>query len=148
MPQADKPAMIATPTRNRTDGGAGSKQSIAYISGMPNYGDGQDLTNLQGSAPMAATPNVKPMSTADIAQAAQQGQQPAQQGPVDISTLPKLTDPSQRPWEHITTPHPVQQTGDIQGQYQTAYSLFQSMATAPNASPTMKYLAQRIGQAF
>ena len=103
MPQANKPA--TTPSlpgklATRTDGGIASKQAQRYISGMPNYGDGQDMMNLQAQAPMASTPDAKPMSPADMAASPDQGQP---QG-VDTSHLPNLMDPSQRPWEHVTTP--------------------------------------------
>ena len=121
----------------RTDGGPASKQTARYISGMPNYGDGQDLMNIQQSAPLAATPATKPIPKAQITQAAQTA--PSVQ-------LPKLTDMSQRPWEPVTTPAVV--SPDISGQYQTAYSLFISMASRPDASPAMKYLAERIKQAY
>jgi len=149
MPQANKPA--TTPSlpgalSTRTDGGVASKQAQRYISGMPNYGDGQDLANLQAQAPMAATPDVKPMPTADIASAAQQAPQASM--PMDTSSLPSLTGPSERPWEHVTTPHPIQQNPDVQGQYQSAKTLIASMASSPTASPMMKYLGERIGQAF
>jgi len=149
MGQPIKPA--TTPSlpgamSTRTDGGVASKQAQRYISGMPNYGDGQDMMNLQAQAPMAATPDVKPMSAADITQGVEQ---PAQQAaPIDMSQLPKLTDPSQRPWENVTTPHPIQTNQDVQAQYQSARSLIASMANSPTASPMMKYLGQRIGQAF
>jgi hypothetical protein len=104
MPQANKPA--TTPSlpgalSTRTDGGVASKQAQRYISGMPSYGDGQELANLQAQAPMAATPDAKAMPQSAIDQASQQ---PQQNMGVDTSTLPKLTDPSARPWEHVTTP--------------------------------------------
>ena len=55
MPQAEKPS--TTPSlpgalSRRTDGGVASKQAQRYISGMPNYGDGQDMANLQAQAPV------------------------------------------------------------------------------------------------
>jgi hypothetical protein len=146
MPAPKKPA--TTPSlpgaqSTRTDGGIADKQVQRAITGMPNYGDGQELADLQAAAPLAATPSAKPMTKGQVAQATTQspatGQQP--QAP-----LPKLFDPSQRPWEPVTTPANL--TQDVEGQYQTAYSLFNSMASRPDASPSMKYLAQRIGQAF
>ena len=146
MPQAKKPA--TTPSlpgaqSTRTDGGIADKQVQRAITGMPNYGDAQDLANLQAAAPLAATPSAKPMSKGQIAQAAQS----APQGqPAPTMQLPKLTDMSQRPWEPVTTPAVV--SPDISGQYQTAYSLFNSMASRPDASPAMKYLAERIKQAY
>jgi hypothetical protein len=103
MPQAEKPALVATPTRNRTDGGPASKQAQRYISGMPNYGDGQELMDLQASAPMSKAPGTPagPTPTGEPQQA-----QAPQGGPVDTSSLPSLGGPSERPWEHVTTPAP------------------------------------------
>jgi hypothetical protein len=148
MPAPEKPATTPSlPGANstRTDGGIASKQAQRYISGMPNYGDGAEMMNLQAQAPMAATPDVKPMPAADIAQAGQSQPAPT---PAPQEPLPSLTGISNRPWEHVTTPHPIQTNADVQGQYQTAYSLFNNMASQPDASPTMRYLAERIGQAF
>ena len=73
MPQAEKPAMFSGPgaMSQRTDGGPASKQAQRYISGMPNYGDGQQLMDLQASAPMASTPGPKAPSKTAITQAAQ-----------------------------------------------------------------------------
>jgi hypothetical protein len=147
MPAPKKPA--TTPSlpgaqSTRTDGGIADKQVQRAITGMPNYGDGQDLADLQSAAPLAATPDAKPMTTGQIADAASTA--PQQAPTTTPAQLPKLTDPSARPWEHVTTP--AQINPDVSGQYQTAYSLFNAMASRPDASPTMKYLAQRIGQAF
>ena len=60
MPQAAKPAVASGPgaLSQRTDGGVASKQAQRYMSGMPNYGDGQELANLQAQAPLAATPKL------------------------------------------------------------------------------------------
>lgn len=98
MPQADKPAMVATPTQNRTDGGAGSKQALRYVSGMPNYGDGAELMDLQASAPMASSP------TPGAGPAPVAGGEPAQQGPQTIPidaphdpNAPMPTEPFQAP---------------------------------------------------
>jgi hypothetical protein len=76
---------------------------------MPNYGDGQELQSLQASAPMEAAPQ----TPAGPAVTAQPQDQLTQGNPVDTSQLPKLTDPSQRPWEHVTTPHPAQSTAPV-----------------------------------
>ena len=35
-----------------------------------------------------------------------------------------------------------------QAQYQNAYQLFNNLASNPDASPTLKYLAERIQQGF
>lgn len=93
----------ALSTRTDGPGSIASKQAQRYISGMPSYGDGQELANLQAQAPMAATPDAKAMPQSAIDQAASQQPQPQNMG-VDTSALPKLTDPSTRPWEHVTTP--------------------------------------------
>jgi len=67
------PAPVSGPgsLSRRTDGGPGSKQAQRYIAGMPNYGDGQDMMQIQGGAPMAATPSPTPVSAAQMAQNAQ-----------------------------------------------------------------------------
>jgi hypothetical protein len=73
---------------------------------MPNYGDGQELANLQASAPMAQGQNAKPMPQAAIAAAAQAGGQPAMpmqgQGP----QATPLDIPSQYPNEPVTNGSP------------------------------------------
>jgi hypothetical protein len=128
----------------RTDGGPASKQAARYMSGG-EYGDGQELMNIQQSAPMEAAPKVKAMSPDSVAETA---------------SLPQVTPihaPSTRPYEPVTTGVNVgagageevlpAQVG-VQGTYNTAYDLIQNLAQNPYASPTMQYLAQRIGQAF
>ena len=158
MPQASKPAMTSGPgaLSRRTDGGPASKQAQRYISGMPNYGDGQELASLQASAPMAATPSVKPMPNADIAAAAAQGEQGGQPMPNPIQANP-LDNPSQYPTQPVTHgadagPGPGSEAlilpNSVQTQYQDAHAMFQQMAAGPNASPALKYLAMRIGQGF
>jgi len=90
MPQANKPAMTSGPgsMSRRTDGGPASKQAQRYISGMPNYGDGQQLMDLQASAPLSAspTPGSAPVPTGSAPQ--------SQPVPIDA--------PSQRPGEPVT----------------------------------------------
>jgi hypothetical protein len=60
------PAPVSGPGRlsRRTDGGPGDKQPMRYIAGGPNYGDGQDMADIQGGAPLAAadTPPPTPLS--------------------------------------------------------------------------------------
>jgi hypothetical protein len=73
----------------RTDGGPASKQAVRYVSGMPNYGDGQELADLQASAPMSQSST--PGSPAPVTS----GEQPTVQ-PVPIDA------PSQRPGEPVT----------------------------------------------
>jgi hypothetical protein len=94
MPQANKPAMTSGPgaQSRRTDGGPASKQAMRYVSGMPNYGDGQAMSDLQASAPMAKTPDVKPLPEADVNAAMTQGKQ----------AIP-FNAPTQNPGEPVTS---------------------------------------------
>ena len=162
MPAPQKPA--TTPSlpgamSQRTDGGIASKQAQRYISGMPSYGDGQELANLQAQAPMAATPSPKPASKTAIKEAAQ-GQ--AQQGPTALqaANMPNvvpLTAPTQFPNEPVTT---GAATGlgagpDVLGlqapdltSYQTAREGLQNLAANPQASPALRALASKIQQRY
>lgn len=92
MPQPAKPAMQSGPgsLSRRTDGGVASKQAQRYISGMPNYGDGQELMDLQAQAPMSASG----MPSQPAVNVPQGG--PAQSGVIPINA------PSQRPNEPVT----------------------------------------------
>lgn len=145
----------------RTDGPVGksvaSKQAMRYAAGEPGA---KDFYDIQGQAAMEKTPDVKGMPTSQIAAAAAQGQgQPAQaaqpmQNP--ITAIP-LGAPSQNPNEPVTNgaaagpgagPEALILPNQVQTQYENAYQMFQQMASNPNASPAMKYLAQRIGQGF
>lgn len=136
----------------RTDGGVASKQAQRYISGMPNYGDGQELSNLQSMAPLAATPSAKPMSTSQVANAAAQAQQTAN----PVMPVP-LTAMSQEPGTPVTAgadagagpgSEALQLPNLTATQYQEASQVLNRMAADPNATPTMKYLAMRIQQGF
>jgi len=151
MPQAAKPAMTSGPgaMSQRTDGGPASKQAQRYISGMPNYGDGQQLMDLQASAPMAKAPETPTMQQ-PMASNAGNGQtiQP------DVTSL---TAPTARPLEPVTAgaasgpgPGPeVLNLGNADtSQYQTAKEQMQAMAASPNASPALRALAQRFNQVY
>ena len=157
MPQAAKPS--TTPSlpgamSRRTDGGVASRQAQRYISGMPNYGDGQDLANLQAQAPMSASGvQGQKMTPSQIAQAASNGQSQAQQAQMNVTPL---SAPTQRPNEPVTAGsplgagpgpealgiHPAQtmQTG------QSAKSLVQTLASHPDASPELQQLATALGK--
>jgi hypothetical protein len=121
---------------------------------MPSYGDGQELSNLQASAPMAATPGPKAPSVTAINQAAAQsaqGQPMQQQQP-----LVPLNAPTQRPNEPVTTglssgpglgPNVLgaQQT---ENNYNNARQYLQSMANNPLSSPALKAIAARFNESF
>ena len=120
----------------------------------PAYGDGVAMQQQMAGAPLAKSAPVRGATNTDVRQAAQQAinAQAQQQAPVSLYA------PTQRPDEHITSgvdvgPGPgssalMMNANQIDGQYQNAYELFNNLAANPNASPTLKYLAQRIQQGF
>ena len=155
MPAPQKPA--TTPSlpgamSQRTDGGIASKQAQRYISGMPSYGDGQELMDLQSMAPLAATPSAKPVSKTALTEAAQQGQTPQQAGA--MPNVVPLNAPTQFPNEPVTTgaasglgagpeilgAMPTQMGGT------SARQTIQNLAMHPDASPELKRLAASLGQ--
>jgi hypothetical protein len=150
-PGSPAPVSGAGALSARTDGGPADKQAIRNLSNLP-YGEGQEFQSIEGAAPMEAAPKMS-TSAAPIREAAQQAPQMAQ----DMPPLTPIHAPSQRPYEPVTTGIDMgpgagsevlpAQMG-TQGQYQTAYDMFASMADHPNASPALKYLAERIKQAF
>lgn len=119
MPQAKKPA--TTPSlpgaqSTRTDGGIADKQVQRAITGMPNYGDGQEIADLQSAAPLAATPEAKGMTPSQIENAASSGaQQPqATAQPQEINLFKNMTgtpEPSNQTFSPVNTmqaPDPVE----------------------------------------
>jgi len=140
----------------RTDGGPASKQAIRYAAGEPGA---EDFANLQGQAPMAKTPGVKGMAPSQIEAAAAQSGQPSQQqmpqgNPVQPIPLGAPSQYPEQPVTHGANAGPGAGSEALiipdqtAGQYQSALQMFQQMASNPNASAALKYLAQRIGQAF
>ena len=157
MPAPKKPATTPSlPGANstRTDGGIASKQAQRYIAGMPNYGDGQELSDLQASAPMAATPSPAAPSKTAILQAAQGQQQASPQQQAQQVT--PLSAPTQRPNEPVTTGSPLglgagpEAIGINPGQaIQTgtsAKNLVQTLAANKDASPALQQLASKLGK--
>lgn len=154
MPQAKNPATTPSlPGANstRTDGGIASKQAQRYIAGMPNYGDGQEMMDLQAMAPMAktdataaATQSV-PQGSLTQSAVAQQAQQPQ---------VTSLLAPTQFPNEPVTHGSPLGPGGGpevlglqpgVQGG-QSARQTVQSLASNPDASPELIQLAKILGQ--
>jgi len=91
------PAPVSGPgsLSQRTDGGPAHKQSAKYISGLP-YGQGQEMMNMQNSAPMEAsapTPNPVPMS--QMSNGTNTAAEPA--------PLVPLSAPTQNPNEPVTS---------------------------------------------
>ena len=119
----------------------------------PAYGDGVAYADQKAGAPLAKSPDVRGATNTAVRDAAQQAvnAQP-QQAPVSLYA------PTQRPNEPITSgvdvgPGPgsnalMMNANQVDGQYQNAYQLFNNLAANPNASPALKYLAQRIQQGF
>jgi len=157
MPQAEKPS--TTPSlpgalSRRTDGGVASKQAQRYISGMPNYGDGQEMANLQAQAPMSASSiQGQKMTPSQVAQAASNGQS---QGQAQQMPVTPLTAPTQRPNEPVTAGSPlgagpgpealgIHPSQVMQGG-QSAKSLVQTLASHPDASPELQQLASALGK--
>jgi hypothetical protein len=114
-----------------------------------SYGDQTELAQIASGAPIAKTPDTKGMPMGQVEAAA--GNAPTQQ------PITPLFAQSQRPEEPIT--HGVDigpgmgsqvlnMPNQAQAQYATAYDMIQRIASNPDSSPTMQYLAQRIKQGF
>jgi len=159
MPAPQKPATTpslpgALSTRTDGPGSVASKQAQRYVAGMPSYGDGQDLMNLQAQAPMSATRlgGNAPAPSA-LAAAAQQGAQ--QQGGMAQQVTP-LSAPTQRPEEPVTAGAPMGagpgpeaigiQPGAAPQGGQSAKNLVQSLAANADASPELQRLAIALGK--
>ena len=156
MPQANKPALTSGPgaMSRRTDGGPASKQAQRYISGMPNYGDGQEMANLQAQAPMSASSiQGQKMTPSQVAQAASNGQS---QGQAQQMPVTPLTAPTQRPNEPVTAGSPLGagpgpealgiHPSQVMQSGQSAKSLVQTLASHPDASPELQQLASALGK--
>ena len=109
------------------------------------YGEGVETQAIQSGAPLAKTPDVRGATNTQVRQAAGRG------------AVTPLFAPTQRPEEPITTginlgPGAGPEVLGVQSredtEYTNAYQLFQQLAANPDASPTLKYLAQRIQQGF
>jgi hypothetical protein len=121
-----KPAQVATMEHNRTENSAANKltQAARDITNMPNWGDAQDMSQIQSGANMAATPDLGSMPMAQPQQSAQ-GIPP--QGFIGAH------QPS--PTDNPLTPIPTQQQQAVTG-IQSALSLLNSLGD--NASPQVK----------
>jgi len=120
------------------------RTDLAYQSQF--YGDGVAYDAAKSGAPLARAPK-SPM----LSQAPQVTAPPIQQ------PVTGLFEPTQRPDEPVTHGVNVGPGGgsdvlampdQAQSQYTNAYDMFTQMASNPDASPTLKYLAQRIQQGF
>ena len=109
------------------------------------YGQGVEMTQQMQGAPLAKSPDVRGATNTEVRQAAQEA-------------VTSLYAPTQRPTTPITTGVDIgagagsealqMRQNQVDADYTNAYQLFQQLAANPTASPTMRYLAQRIQQGF
>jgi hypothetical protein len=110
-----------------------------------SYGAGVENAAIKSGAPLAKTPDVRGARAGDV-RAAAQG-----------APVTPLYAPTQRPDEPITTgiplgagagPEVMGMQAKEDADYVNAYQLFQQLAANPTASPSIRYLAERIQQGF
>ena len=142
-----------------TGGNGSAKGQPVRVAPGGLYGARTASVQQQQGAPMAtsAPPSAGPKPVVPAQSAAPaQPTQPVQSAQPTQPIVP-LFAPTQRPNEPVTNgvkdspgagPEALHLPNQTQNQYNTAYDMFQSMANQPNASPAIKYLAQRIQQAF
>jgi len=113
--------------------------------GSTAYGEGVETQAIKSGAPLSTTPDTRPARAGDVREAAAQ------------APVTELYAPTARPNEPITSgvdvgpgvgSNALMMQNNTPTEYQDAYQLFNQLAANPNASPTMKYLAQRIQQGF
>ena len=113
--------------------------------GSTAYGEGVETQAIKSGAPLSTTPDTRPARAGDVREAAAQ------------TPVTELYAPTARPNEPITSgvdvgpgvgSNALMMQDNTPTEYQNAYQLFNQLAANPNASPTMKYLAQRIQQGF
>lgn len=77
----NNPAPVSGPgaLSQRTDGGPADTQAAQYVSGLP-YGEGQELMNIQQSAPMAAASMPAPAPIVPLSAPSQRPQEPVTAG--------------------------------------------------------------------
>ena len=109
------------------------------------YGAGVQYAAEKAGAPLAKAPKSPMLSEAPQVPTSPLGQ------------VTSLYAPTERPTEPITHgislgagggPEVLSMPDQAQGQYINAYEMFNKLASNPEASPTLKYLAQRIQQGF
>lgn len=110
------------------------------------YGEGAETQAIKQGAPLAKTPDVRGAQGTEVKQAAEKA-----------APVTSLYAPTERPQEPITSgiplgpgpgPEVMGMASQDSTQYANAYQIFQQLASSPDASSTLKYLAQRIQQGF
>jgi len=109
------------------------------------YGAGVEMSAQKAGAPLSTAPKSPMLSQAPSVPTSTPG------------PITSLYAPTERPTEPITHGIDLGAGGgsdvlsmpnQAQGQYVDAYQMFNELAANPEASPTLKYLAQRIQQGF
>lgn len=129
------PAPVSGPgaLSQRTDGGPADTQAAKYVSGLP-YGEGQALMDIQSAAPMAAAAETpQPAPIVPIHAPTQRVDEPVTHG-ANAGAGPDMTSLG------LQSP--------VITQYQSAKDLITAMSQAPDASPALKFLAQRYNGAY
>jgi hypothetical protein len=129
------PAPVSGPgaLSQRTDGGPADQQAAQYVSGLP-YGEGQAFMATQQAAPMAASgmmpepAPIVPLNAPSIGDGI-----PVTHG-ADAGAGPGMAS--------LGLPNP-----DVTS-YQSTRDYIHALAQNSNASPALKFLAQRINGAF
>lgn len=126
----------------------GAKLAVQAATGQP-YGAAGAQKAAQQAIPMG-TPSLPQPQSAPV-----QGMQPDQGQP--SAPLTSLFAPTQKPNEPVTAgvanspgvgPDALNIPEPIVGQYQSAKVMIQQLASDPNASPALQWLAQRINGVY
>ena len=123
-------------------------------------GDTNPLTGVSGPGKFSVREDLPPSQNYGDRKVMQEDIAGASTRPQPIAKLEPMIGlfaPTQRKDESITSgiplgagpgPEAMGMQDATQMQYTDAYQLFNQLASNPNASPSMKYLAQRIQQGF
>jgi hypothetical protein len=122
----------------RTDGGPASKQAARYMAGG-NYGEGQEMMDIQTSAPMAATPDVSPASASQMQQAMPQ-------------TVIPFNAPTQHPDEAGTATATPANPADVDANFRASVAMYMPalafIADQPETSQETRDVIRQLRQAL
>ena len=136
----ENPAVQSGPgsMSQRTDGGPASKQAARYIAGG-NYGEGQEMMDIQTSAPMAATPDVSPASASQMQQAMPQ-------------TVIPFNAPTQHPDEAGTATATPANPADVDANFRASVAMYMPalafIADQPETSQETRDVIRQLRQAL
>jgi len=123
----------------RTDGGPASKQAARYIAGG-DYGEGQEMMDIQTSAPMAATPETaKPMPASQMQKAVPQ-------------TVIPFNAPTQHPDEAGTATAAPANPSDLDANFRASIAMYMPalafLADQPETSQETRDVIRQLRQAL